>query len=340
MTIELLPWHEQTWHTLQRGLAVGRLHHGLLLSGPQGVGKRRFAALLAQALLCRKPRAETGFACGECPPCHWFVAGSHPDYVEVSPEKDSRYVKIDQIRNLRDALMLTAQAGGRKVAVIVPADVMVINAANSLLKTLEEPPADTLLVLVSSRPQNLPATVRSRCQRVHLPAVSPEEAGEWLHRQCAREVDGQMLLSLAGGGPLRALQFLEAGALEQRGKAFGDFMAVRGGQLDPVGLAQQWHEAGADEYLKSMVSWIYDAIRLKTTRQPPTLVNRDLQAGLESLSSATDARELYSVLDMLQGTLALASTTINVQLQLERILVMWSRVVAPSSVEGSVLPAS
>ena len=165
------------WCNLQARIAADRIPHALLLSGPVGVGKKQFARRFAAALLCQQP-ADNRVACGHCSACHLIAAGSHGDYIEISPEEDSRVIKIHQIRSLCEELGLTAQLGGHRVAIIQPADVMHNAAANSLLKTLEEPRPGVVIVLVTAKLGSLPVTIRSRCQRMRLSVVGGVNAPE------------------------------------------------------------------------------------------------------------------------------------------------------------------
>ena len=163
------PWQQSAWDGLMRRLGEQRLPHALLLGGGAGLGKRRLAGDLATALLCQT--ATGPWPCGQCVGCTLMSAGSHPDFHEIGVEEGSRVIKVDAVRELGRSMGLKSQYGGFRVAIIAPAERMNASAANSLLKTLEEPPAGTVLILVADQPSRLPATVRSRCQRldVHAP---------------------------------------------------------------------------------------------------------------------------------------------------------------------------
>ena len=147
----LLPWQHTRWQEMLARRANGRLPHALLLCGLRGVGKQHFAARFAQALLCEQP-ASDGQACQACRSCLLFRAGTHPDYWPVTPAEEGKSILIDQIRELNASLVFTSHAGGYKIAALWPADRMNSAAANALLKTLEEPSANTLLMLITSRP--------------------------------------------------------------------------------------------------------------------------------------------------------------------------------------------
>ena len=144
--------------------------HAVLLTGPEGTGKGHFAAIIANSLLCSKPSVDR-FACGECQSCQLLAANTHPDFYRITLEsnadgKPAKDIKVEQIRQLIQSLAQTSQLGGIKLAIIDPAERMNRNAANSLLKTLEEPTADTLLILLAAQPSRLLPTVRSRCQTI------------------------------------------------------------------------------------------------------------------------------------------------------------------------------
>ncbi|MCL4315598.1 MAG: DNA polymerase III subunit, partial [Gammaproteobacteria bacterium] len=161
----LLPWHSAQWDALTARLRAAELPHALLLSGPEGLGKEQFARVFSQALLCAAPRKD-GQACQNCPACVMFAAGTHPDFQCIAPAEEGKAIGIDRVRELIAWIALKSHASGHKIALVTPAGRMTIEAANALLKTLEEPPAHSLLMLITDRPALLPATVRSRCQRM------------------------------------------------------------------------------------------------------------------------------------------------------------------------------
>ena len=210
-----LPWPSlPPWHVPAAGAALAERAtwpHALLLHGPPGLGKHALALHLAQGLLCETPQAD-GLACGACPGCRLVVAGEHPDLMRVEltevDEEDGELKAIDtipvkRIRALIDFALLTSHRQRAKVAVIAPAERMHVAAANALLKTLEEPPPGTFLILVSDRIGGLPATIVSRCRRMRVPLPAPENARAWLAAQGVAAP--KLALAQAGGAPLAAL---------------------------------------------------------------------------------------------------------------------------------------
>src|SRR3990167_4849307 len=152
---------QPVWNNLQKYKAQQRLPHALLFVG-EGIGKKELSLALAQQLLC-----QTQNTCGTCHACHLFVSGTHPDFFLITPQEHGQ-IKIEQIRQLSEALQQTAQQGGYRVVVVEQAHAMNVAAANALLKTLEEPGNNTIIMLLTERVAFLAATLRSRCQIIHV----------------------------------------------------------------------------------------------------------------------------------------------------------------------------
>ncbi len=221
-----LPWHPSLpWHAAPlRRLLAGRAQfpHALLIHGRPGIGKLAFALNLGLGLLCEAP-ATAERPCGVCPGCRYAQAGQHPDLLRIElvvPDEEGGWKKveniaIDRIRGLIDFAQLSSHRRIGKVAVICPAERIQAAAANALLKTLEEPPPTTYLLLVADQPGRLPPTILSRCRRLAAPQPTPDEALGWLAGQGV--ADPALPLAQAGGAPLRALEFAaELPAAERR----------------------------------------------------------------------------------------------------------------------------
>jgi DNA polymerase-3 subunit delta' len=316
-----MPYPTQTlWQRIQRQRRELRLPHALLLCGPPGLGKAEFARALAQSLLCEQVTAE-GMACGKCRSCTRFEAASHPDYYLIEPEEAGKAIKVDQIRGLIGHLGLASHQGGYRVVILQPAEQMNAAAANSLLKTLEEPPANTLIQLITATPSLLPATILSRCQRVLFSPPPHTEALDWLKKQ--HHLDGdtaEAFLALSHGAPLLALvQQEEAFAL--RGELFQSFLAIaQNGQA--VRHTEPWLKPSMPTPIHWLSSWINDLIRLKTD-PGASLSNRDLRHGLQNLAQRVDLRGLFEYLDELNTILRMQRSPLNAQLLMEGVLLRW-----------------
>lgn len=239
--MNILPWHAEHWARLQARRQRDALPHALLLVGPAGLGKRAFAQRFVQSLLCVEPVA--GEACGHCRSCLLMAAGSHPDVIALSygQRKDGAQrseIVVEQIRDLSSRLAMSSQFGGWQVVTIDPADAMNTAAANALLKTLEEPAAQTMLILVADAPGRLPQTIRSRCQRIEFHMPSSEDALAWLQGEGVR--DAAAALMAAGGNPGLAKRWAQQGTLERRLEVRKDLAALAAGRGQPTDVVKRW----------------------------------------------------------------------------------------------------
>lgn len=251
----LPPWLQPIWDGLVARIDARRFPHALLLAGPPGLGKRELAQALAARLLCPSPLGD-GQACGECRACNFARAGTHPDRVQVSFElrddgKPRSEITIDQIRALGARFASRPAFGGWQVVLIDPADAMNSAAANALLKTLEEPSADTVLILVANEPARLPATIRSRCQRIDLRPPEIATARAWLVGQGADAQLADEALLLADGNPGAALAMIQSGAGRVIDGLIADMTAAARGQ-SLTAIAARWADQDP-EFLLSML---------------------------------------------------------------------------------------
>lgn len=321
----LLPWHRAAWQLLQAALRQRRLPHALLFSGIRGLGKRHLAEQFSQALLCPSPGPE-GLACGECRSCHLVLAGSHPDRVVLGPDPagKSEEIRVEVIRELIDDSLLTAHAGGYRVTLIDPADHMNLSAANSLLKTLEEPVADTLLILITAQPMRLPATLRSRCQHLLLHPPDEGSAVPWLQQQGLGVAEALLVLRLAGGAPLAGLALAQGEHLSQREDAFKGFLGARSRSADLVRIAEAWAKLDASLLLSWLASWLRDLAVLQVGDGAARLMNPDKGAQLSPLSREIHPTELQRILGLVLRLLRLKDTSANWQMALEALLIDWA----------------
>ncbi|MGY6630887.1 MAG: DNA polymerase III subunit delta' [Wenzhouxiangella sp.] len=239
-----IPWLQEHQQRVDASLREDRLGHAPLIAGPSGVGKRILADWMARRLLCLTPR--DGQACGECRACTLMDAGSHPDFFAVGIPEDKREIPVDSIRELSRCLQLTPSIGRHRVGLIEPAEAMNRNAANALLKTLEEPASDAWLILVSHRAGDLPATIRSRCQTLSVRPPERTVAAEWLARACPQEQAHELddALALAGGAPLAARVLIDDGGLAFAHEVRAGLLALAAGRSVPEVLGGGWAEQG------------------------------------------------------------------------------------------------
>lgn len=304
-----LPWQGDHWTMLADLRVAGRLPHALLLAGPAGTGKARFADAFASLLLCAAPG---GRRCGECRGCRLVAAGNHPDLAWLRPEELGKAIRVDQVRALREFCAARPHQGGWRIMVIDPAEALNANAANALLKTLEEPGAETLLLLVSHEPAGLPATIRSRCRLLRFPVPDAAAGLAWLRGQLPAEVDARALLEIAGWRPLHALTLIDQARSAQisRVRQLADGVATGG--LAPAAAAAE--AAGLDRALAFEAFNALLATRIRecaTAGEPPALPL------FECLDALTEIRRELAI-----------SPNLQVELLWNRLWLEWRRALA------------
>jgi DNA polymerase-3 subunit delta' len=328
LTETILPWQKNNWESLLARKKQNRLPHALLFSGMDGSGKKEFAEHFAQYLLCSQP-LENG-ACGKCKACRLQQAKSHPDFLNITPEEDSQFIKIDQIREVVNRVNGTAMLNGSRVILIHPASAMNVNAANALLKTLEEPTADTYLILISAESSRLPATISSRCQKMMFSHPSRGDGLTWLrsHFNTSKMDELTSVLELAEGGPLRAREYLQNGTIELRRNLYDGLIQLQAETTDPVEFAQQWKDEDVKMILQLLLSFARDLLRYKLTESDNQLINSDYQDGIKKISIKFTQENIVNYSEMLQKMYAwvLNAMNMNRQLLLKEIFIRWVKV--------------
>ncbi len=319
------PWQQSLWQGLIGRLKDGRLPHALLLSGPAGLGKQDFATRFSRAILCDSP-LEDGSACGSCRGCMLMKAGSHPDYLLVAPEEEGKAIGIDAVRELARFQSLKSQYGRQRVIQLQPADALNANSANALLKTLEEPAGDTILLLTTDRPMALLPTIRSRCQQVVFRPVSVTDAQtlDWLKQQ-GLTASVETLLQMAGGAPLLAQALERDGILDLHAELLGDFTALAEGKASPVNLAEQWHKLGTRKVLPWFYLLLADMVKLKLVPGQANLSNPGRQQQLQGLIERVDLDFIQQLAEKVLQRLRLIHGQTNQQVILEELLLAWTQ---------------
>lgn len=324
--MELLPWQRAPWSALARARQRGRLPHALLVTGPSGVGKRRFIDVVARSLLCAAPDADY-MPCGTCTDCTLAAAGTHPDYWRTCPDPESKSneIGIDAIRRLVAGDGLTSHRAVARVMVVDPAHRLTVAAANGLLKTLEEPAAGTLLILITEHPSRLPATVRSRCLFLTLPVPPREQVLAWLGEQDSPVSDWSVPLAWARGAPLAALELAGAEEVKRRDQAFDGFEAVGLGRRDPLLEAAAWKDLELGLSLGWLTGWVSDLARLATAHPDPSLINPDKAQRLRSLGQRLSVLSVHRMLQRLLNARGSENKPVNALVVYESLFVAWAR---------------
>jgi DNA polymerase-3 subunit delta' len=309
-------WFRAACHEVTSAHESGRLAHGLLVHEDPGAGGLQLARWIAQFVNCRE-RARA--PCGECQDCKWIAADQHPDVMRLSPEEDSVQILIDQVRALSAELALTAHGKGYKVAVISPAESMNGFAANALLKTLEEPPPRTLLLLVTSQPSRLLPTLRSRCSKLRLIGPGRDVAARFL-ADAKGEGPWSDALAATGAGPFALLDADPAALAQIRVDTLDALREIGSGNLQPPSVAQRWATKSAlpdlAVRLACLESWVTDRILETTSIRDAT--------HLSGQGMPSNIRRLFELSDAIRDMRKLSLTPINKAMAMESLLWRWA----------------
>jgi len=307
------PWLAAADAEFSERLQQGRLPHALLLSGPRGTGKSTLANDFTASILCLE---NTHPACGSCRSCQLQSTGAHPDRHVITFEEHPRTgelrkeLVVDQVRRLIASLNLTNTISRRKAALIYPAEAMNRNAANALLKTLEEPHGETVLMLVSHDIARLPATIRSRCQNLHVRLPDPATALDWLSGQEGFEAGGAAAaLQAAAGSPLEALNMSRSGATDKYRLLTATLDELRSGRMGSGAAMAALAEIDPD----SLWSWI------------SLLTSGELKSGIHEHQLAHELSILQSLAD---HNRRLVATPVRKDFLLQDWLIQWARLSA------------
>lgn len=328
-TVRNMAWLHEPWQAIRDRLNDNRLPHALLVTGEQGVGKRDFAEAVAALLVCDRVLAAPvpEEPCGECKQCALTLAGTHPDIRFYAPEK-SRMIRVDQVRALSAFAVGSPQVAHRKVIVVDRADQLNINAANALLKTLEEPSADVVLILLQEAGRPILPTLRSRCQGMVLRTPDHEAAARWLAEQIALLAEEDRpdaascitALELAGGAPRLALEYVTGDFLQQRRDALDSFRRFMKSEITLGEAARPFKTIGLEETLWLLESWAADLARLAAGG-----AGRDAEAEdmLRYLAQNNPPWKAHQLLDAIHEARAAGVYNVNPELEAERLLMQW-----------------
>jgi DNA polymerase-3 subunit delta' len=325
MPFETVVGHRRMVTLLSRAIARGTLPPALLLAGPAGIGKKRVALAVAEAINCTAPRVTEGLerdACGTCASCKRIARGAHPDVVQIAPG-DSGSIKIEPVRAVIDQSTYRPFEGRRRVVIIDEADAMMEGGQNALLKTLEEPPAASVFLLVSSLPDALLPTVRSRCPRLRFGPLTPAEVAAVLVRDHEySETEARAAAVDADGSVGRALSSESADLVDARETATRVLHnAARA--ADPatrVGTAQDLASKKGSPMnerdqlaacLRIMASVLRDLGLMASQADGAVIANADLRSDLETLSRSYDAKRTVRAYTAVDEALAALERNAN-----------------------------
>jgi DNA polymerase-3 subunit delta' len=330
MMDSIYPWFKDAWTAIHKN---EKLPHALIFKGKEGIGKYNFAITFAKSYLCQNALSNH-LPCEVCSSCEWFPY-SHPDFKHIAPiESDDdesskrktvrkKNIAIHQIRELSEYLELSAhQEKGRRIVLIEPADSLNQAASNALLKILEEPPENTLFILVTSQVQRLIATIRSRCQLLELRGPSLDEASVFLEEQ--KIAYEKSLLSFTGGSPFNAMKELE----NQSERSVISQLLSQGHKVDITKINYSILTQGLDWTVNMIQKWAFDLLLSFHTQQ--TYYFKAEEARIYSQAKQLNLDALLLFVNELNELKKIASHPVNQELQLQNIFIKYKQIFEPS----------
>lgn len=318
--------HDEIIRTLSGALIAGRVSHAYLFSGPPGVGKMTTAQSFGRALLCEAP--QNGDACGRCDGCGRAAAGAHPDLSIIKPQGAS--LKISQIRELAASIQFGPAAGRWAVRIVDQADLMTQEAANALLKNLEDPLPGVVIILLSARPQAILPTIISRCQHIYFQPLLKSQVVQCMIKLAdITEEEAAAAASLSGGSPGRAMDFL-SGGLAMRDKAFDCIRRLASGSAAEAltlagGMAgKKGNREDAVLLLDMMIFWLRDVLLYNEKSDAKNLINTDRRGDIKCLAGLFTTGRLVEMITDINKTRDTLNGNANMQLALEALFLSLS----------------
>ncbi len=323
LKVDLTKVQARAWNKLKRALSGGRIAHAYLFQGPSGVGREQAAILFAASLNCHHP-GEEGVACGECAACRKIARGNHPNLHILKPDGSS--IKLQQFKQLKKELSLRRVEEGCQVVIIAQAERMTDQAANSILKILEDPPEDTVFILMIENIFAVLPTILSRCQKVSFQALSVQERSRALAEEMGMTPHvAAIVLQLGGGNVEKVRQLLEKGILGLREQVLDKVEDIKKmNQAQLLFLAEEWAKENTVMILQVLLLWCRDLLVWQETETESLLVNQDKLDRIKRGSGFV--RELQELADLILATQQAVVNNANKRLAMENMLLKWAKV--------------
>jgi len=340
---QIYPWLQEQWHDLLQRNQTSGLPHAMLMAGQAGLGKHDLAAATAKRLLCQRPETDQDGlqqACSQCHSCQLFEAGTHPDFLVCQHEAKGKQIKIDAIRQVNDFLSKTPQIAASKVVQIYPLEAMNVNAANALLKTLEEPAGNSYLILLAERMGSVLPTIKSRTQKIQITLPTKQQATDWLSQQTwdgkedglsPDQKQGMIALSLDlnANAPLKALEWLSTEAADENLVLFNTMHDWLSAQKDLGSIAKQLVKMELEVLLAWWTTLSLDLLKAQM-HASDHLAHKNQQDWLQQLAERANKVKLFALQEKLRevsGRLAAAQGNYNHQLLVESLLLDWRDII-------------
>jgi len=320
LTLNTYPWHKSSWDKFVTAKSKNHLPHALLISGTDGTGTLDFAKRIATALLCTSP--VNNEACQNCKSCKTYKAGANPDFMGIELLEGKQQIAVDQIRKLADFITYTRSFNAYRVILLNPVERMNANAANSLLKSLEEPASNTVIILVASNLSRIIPTIKSRCQILALPTPTKAQAISWL-KQKKITTDPEELLEMSNGQPLTAIGISDED-IQSRGQLANDLYSICMQKKSVTDIAKTWEKYDQSNLLNWQIIWVEKFIKnnvLQSQTEPND--QGDLAMILAKLANDLSSGEQWNLYQQLIAQKKYIHTSVNPLLFIENMLLLW-----------------
>lgn len=316
------PWHQTIWDKFSAARSRNHLPHALLLTGEEGIGKKRFAEKLVKSLLCHKP-LDNQQACGQCNGCKTYLAGSNPDFLQIQIAEDKQQISVDQIRALSRFITLSRSFTAYRVILLHPGEAMNDNAANSLLKSLEEPAENTVIIIIATHLNQLLPTIKSRCQLLALPKPATAQALEWMQNYSPSLENAQARLDLSFGRPLLALEADEKD-IKQASDLAEDILSVMEEKKSITEAAKTWEKATHSTLIDWQLGWLQSFIKdLETGVTKKSDSPLALDQCLSNIKQQIRAEPCWELYQQILQQKKYIHTSVNPLMFIENMLSLW-----------------
>jgi len=316
---QIFPWHEKSWNHFVSARQKGLLPHAILLSGEEGIGKLNLAKRLAKSLLCITNTHSANDACNECQACKTYESGANPDYLDISLLEDKQQISVDQIRSLSEFLNYTRSYNTTRVVILHPVERMNLNAANSLLKSLEEPTENTVIILVTANVSNLLATIKSRCQLINVTSPTKDETIHYLNQTNSDIPNTEELLEMVGNKPLKALEISQED-IDNKQQFLSDLQSVIE-QKQPINeIAKKWEKYDFSLLLNWQIQQLHQNIKSQYNNSENA--DKHLEVSMQLLSHLNNDEQWHLYQNLIQQKQYI-HTSVNTLMFLENMIMLW-----------------
>jgi DNA polymerase-3 subunit delta' len=321
----IYPWHEKSWNNFFRARETNHLPHAILLAGENGIGKQALADRMSKSLLCMQPIDQQ--ACNHCQSCRTYDSGANPDYIKIELLEDKQQIGVDQIRRLSEFLNYSRSFNTYRVVLLDPVERMNQNAANSLLKSLEEPSRNTVIILIASQLSKILPTIKSRCQLFSLPTPNYEESLCWLKKHYPDIENSELHLQMAFGKPLKSIE-IKAKDIENREALADDILGVITSKQAVTDIAKKWEKSDHNTLLNWQIFWLQEYLKESACGHAYPNKNTNLFSDkysqtLQSIAEQISIEQKWHLYQQLIAQKQLIHTSVNALMFLENMIMLW-----------------